>query len=301
MSCQNVTSLASGQEPQATFWTGPDCGGTGMTLPVGVYTTLNGRRLTGPQINGVWCPPHLQIQLWLSEGCIGDPDMTIGGNVTRVYLSSPDLGVGAGKIRSIKITQLASWSDFKLLCCRGDSSVSSAECQRYWGPTSGTGDCDQLMSNWCSQNPWEPSCACLLSKTKDAAPCVDPACINSAAYQNSNQKRILSQRCPDKIVCQQQIVLGNGAVDNVIKANMYQICGNVDPASANGTNQTATTNTTVDRTQSTATQNTGDQNLIILVLILIVAILLFGDDSEKASGSADLAQKLNYSTLLARN
>jgi hypothetical protein len=221
----------------------------------------------------------MQIHLWLQEGCVGEPDLTIDGNVARTDLNSPDLGVGAGKIRSMKIVRTMDWTGFKLACCRGDSSVSSAECQQYWGPGSNsTGDCDQLMQTWCAANPWEPNCGCLVSKTKDIAPCVDPQCINNNAYQNTNQRQILKGGCPDKIVCTQKVVLGNNATDNVIKTQMYQICGNVDPGAPSGPT------TVIDRTPSTTPTPVRDDTMM-WILILVLILMVFSGP-EKGSGTS---------------
>lgn len=234
-SCVDQTNLGLG-EPGVTCWSDVGCSGTGMTLSVQNYSTLQGLRLSGAQIVGIWIPPHLSAKIYSQENYLGS-SMTLVSGRTYKNLSSPNLGVGAGEIRSIKISQIMPWKDFKSACCRGDQSVSSDACQIYWGSgDNNTGNCDSVMDQYCKEKPYDEVCGCLLSDFPDGlGVCFDRNCVNMAAYQNTNQRRLLSQGCPDKITCTQQLILGAGARDNIIDAKMYQICPGVDTNTSTGT------------------------------------------------------------------
>jgi hypothetical protein len=232
--CSSQTNIGI-HESFPTFWSQTGCGGTSMTLESGVYNTLSNQKLRGNDIIGLWVPANYTIWAYTGENLTGSSAKYEGGSVYS-DLNNPNIGVGSGQIRSLKITQEKGWNDFRESCCRADSlNYTSADCGLLWGPTNISGECDTVVQNYCNIHPWDTYCSCLQSNAKNVAPCVDNKCA-AGAYTTSTMKDILNNGCPTNIVCNQQVILGNNVSDNVIKTNMYQICGDNTTNSAGKAN-----------------------------------------------------------------
>lgn len=225
-------------EPKTKFYTSIDKSGPGMELGPGIYTNFNGLSINGGSIVGIESAPHVKVLLWRNAGCVGEPDRTIEGNTYFPDLNKPSMVVGAKQIGSMKIVaDMGSWSDFRLKCCRKDveADASPARCGIYWGGDN-AGACDQIMTNYCKTRLSDPECACINSTALDSAPCVDPRCANQNAYMTSAQKKIVDSKCPNRLICTQQVIFDDDTAGNIVRANFYQICGdpNYAPKSGSG-------------------------------------------------------------------
>lgn len=299
-SCIEQTALGA-DESFVTIWSGDQCNGDAMMIPfdtslpgsqvlesdqIGNPTTIGFPDLTSfrvSSITGVWSPPHFDTILY-SQPKYQGASMYVRHGELRSNLNSPNYGVGAGQTKSIKIILLASWADTKFACCIGDSSVSSKTCKTYWGPNQvfdeeyrpgmpyPASDCDDIMQKWCRQNAGDPICSCITSGIQDLAACHDNNCINKSGYLTSAHRAIYNVGCPNNVVCQQFVTIGDQAINNTLKANMYQICPGSAPAppltgtgsrestsTSNSSNSPNSPTTTITQTQ-TITDNSGGEN-----------------------------------------
>jgi hypothetical protein len=125
----------------------------------------------------------------------------------------------------------------KLNCCRGieDGALDETSCGRYWGPAL-SGDCDNILINYCVGEAGEldPRCACL--KYDDGAKLpvgYNPLCHDSDCVTRGYKTKSLddnTETCPDTIYnCNQTLKLGDDAQRNLLKnVTMSSECGGGD-------------------------------------------------------------------------
>jgi hypothetical protein len=106
----------------------------------------------------------------------------------------------------------------RLLCCKGDPSLTQTECGSYWGPTNG-GACDDIMTNYCQVNPGDDLCDCLTSPIP-VPQCNDVRCANTTAMRLSK----MMQPCNGLTInCTQIFELGPGAQNNIVSNVLQQL------------------------------------------------------------------------------
>lgn len=236
--------------------------------------TYNIDQLNNPsQYISLYVPPHKSVRLSTSPVYSYENSIVYAPG-TYKNLSLPNIGVGAGQIKSLRVMTVMPWTDFKLACCRGETSdqVDSTSCGQFW-KASKTGDCDSIMTTYCKANPWDTdACSCVNSKVAGIAPCIDPNCTNSGAFLTSTQRKILDEGCPDRTICTQNIIVGNDAYANLINLKLTQTCG-----VNSGTSDTTTTTTTY-------TSNELNYLYIVLVFIcLVIAAIAMYEPSKEGT------------------
>lgn len=255
--CSTQTNISI-DESFPTFWSQINCNGIPMTLESGIYNNLNNQPLRGQDIIGFWVPANYTVYAYTGENLSGTKIKYNGGK-TYSDLSSPNIGIGRGQIRSLDIKLDQDWNEFRSSCCLSDSTkYMSGECGIWWGSTNTTGECDTLVINHCKLQPWDEKCKCIQSTAGKIAPCVDNQCSGSGAYTTKIQKDIIAKGCPNEITCNQIINYGDNVADNIIKVKMMQICG-VQDSKPSGT----TSGSPIDAPSGTNPTNTDDININI--------------------------------------
>lgn len=272
--CDILTEL-SNREAKATFWTDANCGGQQMELGVGNYPNLDSQLIKGNQITSTWVPPHLSVEIYSDKNFSGKKQtLTSGSN--RIDLENPILYIGRNDVESIKVMEKFSWNKFTENCCLNKSSeVTSKECDLYWGHTDEDGNCDFIISKYCEQNPYSEFCSCINSKAGNLAPCVDDTC-GATAYKTKSQKEIYMAGCPNQVICNQIVELGEETARNIIDDfNMYQNCQsdeigkeNVDTQDYQSTGDGITNNNNNKKNES-------NDEVILIIVILIIALAAY--------------------------
>lgn len=121
--------------------------------------------------------------------------------------------------------------DKRLDCCKGAPGTTAALCGPVFGPQNLLGDCDNIMQSFCTSNPEDPLCACLVSELP-VPECTSVPCRNTNAFKLSSQ---LSNQCQGTFVtCTQVFELSEDARNNLVDRNtILQTC-NVDPINPTG-------------------------------------------------------------------
>jgi hypothetical protein len=126
----------------------------------------------------------------------------------------------------------------RLQCCQGimDATVNQVNCALYWGPNNFSGDCDQIMINYCNANPNQSICDCIIPRNNIVSPeCNDVRCRDTNAMKTSFQ---LNNQCNGvHMTCTQYVTVDATArfniIDNVILSQTCNVNYTTDEADTN--------------------------------------------------------------------
>lgn len=180
-------------------------------------------------------------------------------------ISSPTNQVDASSVNSYN--QLCQVPNGVLACCQG--SVNAGVCSNYWGPTDYAGNCDATMSAFCSQNPKDPTCACI-SSMFPVAQCQDTRCSNTSAYRSSGMKN--SSCTGAYLTCiQYDTIISSGEASYINSTYLAQNC-----TQNNGSSGPPPASSSSGSSSSPATSSQNKIKLIIIVVSVFVGVILLG-------------------------
>jgi hypothetical protein len=176
----------------------------------------------------------------------------------------------------------------RLQCCKGvpDEVNSVTSCGGVWGPKDTDGECDSFMRSWCLNNKTDTACGCYNSiffnesRVEASFPhCLDPKCMDSAAYQLSYMKRPEGTCRVESSVCNQLIEIGALSDDNIIKdVAQYQECK--DFLAVNGVELTDNNEPADKESEKNAkkllSKSLSTTNLIFIILAVVSVICFIG-------------------------
>jgi len=237
-------------EPDALFWSYPNCGGVQMGLQPGIYENLDkvnphtGQHIGRNNIDSMYIPPNMTVDVF---------NDTLRRQYKGRYnpglykdLDHPYIYIGRNRIDSLQITRTKPWVEHLSDCCTGKTANGASPdlCGQFWGKGANHGMCDDLMEAYCL-NPAhkdDPKCSCygiatspndtVETKMIKAMPkCWSSKCASKGYIPSS----MANTPCPNVKICKQNIQLpGN---NNILKnSNFIQDCssGKNNPSTHGG-------------------------------------------------------------------
>jgi len=286
--CDSRSTNITYQEPNAIFWSSPNCSGRQMELTAGEYPNLdnapitNGIRIGINDIDSMWIPPNMTATVYDSRN-FGNQ---LGTYSAGLYsdLNNPRLYAGRNQIDSIKITRKMPWIDHLTNCCTGKVSngATPQSCGMFWGKGNDLGLCDDLMETYC-KNPAhqnDAKCSCYgvpvmkddpldVRLIKAQPKCWSEKCA-TYGYLPSN---MVKSPCPDVKICKQDIRLPGS--NNIVRENQYiqdcsdrNINSSSNPSSGSSSGSSSNSITNINNLISWARDN----KLWILVIIIVFIV-----------------------------
>lgn len=150
----------------------------------------------------------------------------------------------------------------RIQCCKGDPTLGEGNCGNLWGPNNITGDCDQIMLDYCTANQGDSLCTCITPVGNIPVPeCQDSRCKSANTMKLSKQ---LKNKCNGvQMTCIQFFDVDPGARNNVVNNVHLQqtcnVCANLDGTITEGQCKAAETASTT---------------YIIIFAVIIVALVI---------------------------
>jgi len=286
--------LITYNEPNALIWAVQNCNGAQTIVSPGEYKTLDGTNVGRNNIDSMWIPPNMEMDVY------NGPDFTEasatykGGLYTD--LNNPRINnVGINSIDSLKLRRTKPWTDHLISCCMGDvvGGASPEKCGTYWGKgNNAMGLCDSLMETYCKAHPSDEKCSCYSMPEKPDDPIevkvlkANPKCWSQtcsvSGYMPSN---LVNQQCPNIKICKQDIsALGT---NNIVQNNLYvQDCSDRTTNGGTGSappptqpDEKTTAQLAIEayeRAQKEKAAAEEARNMRMLLIFIVVVCVLFG-------------------------
>ena len=216
------------KQPKLILHNDDDCGGSSDDVKKGKYYRDDLEDMKNDMdndVNVMIIPPNMRALVCADDDLNKCDDDYIGPGI--VHLDSTE--VGKNDLSSFEVVETEPWDHHLIKCCISDGDQN--ECGQFWGG-SNTGACDDIMLDYCKENPKHQKCACFNAKDEQGNEIPQPQCFfspcsNSDAYKLSSWSNIA---CGS--YCKQVLDIG-GSTNTVIDgANFTQYCG--DDATTGG-------------------------------------------------------------------
>jgi hypothetical protein len=294
--CGPADTYFGDAEPNVRAWgkyrTGDNCNWTTLELPYNHENQINleidsangAGKVKRDDLQAIWVPPHMTARVCRKDNLGGVcSDLTGNGPELGWYPSLYNLPIGGNEIQSYVLSKRMSWDDFKRKCCMGE--MNKDLCGMF---SQSSQSCDNLMTQWCANNPGDPKCACFKGGSGTNSWCYDGDCLTKG-YMTNNMRNF---HCPDvkTLTCNQYFQLDPGAKNNVLKQiDMNQKCS-IDSPPVGGTPTVSMSDSKTMHIDNSATTQQGlsskfaslttAQKILIFIIILAVIVGLFAYSSD---------------------
>tara|TARA_R110002049_G_scaffold1641_4_gene12510 strand:- start:31939 stop:32952 length:1014 start_codon:yes stop_codon:yes gene_type:complete len=209
-------------EPNTTFYSKDDCGGTSAVGKLGYNVMFNTTPIGKDNLNSLVIAPHHTVTLG-SHTLNGGPDgrsdrmLKIANDIQFMNRLKGIAPIGEDNADWYRIDKRKSWDQWKVDACTGKETDRTG----FFAPSNSA--CDQVMSSYCNQsdNRSKEVCGCFGSEIPNPS-CHDIRCSASFnAYKTKAMYDTINAGCPTYLDCRQYLNIAEGAKNNVLN-NVYQ-------------------------------------------------------------------------------